>query len=409
MITGTPLRVIGARAYVGEPGPGEIACLATGPDGLKLETCHDEPTDRYISPGWVDLHAHVYDGFTTLSVHPDVAGYRSGVVLVADAGSSGEATVDGLSRYVVPTARTTVRAWLNIGSHGLVHLREVADLAWVDVDRALEAIGRHPSFVCGVKVRSSGAIVGSSGLQPLQLARLVARAAHLPLMVHIGEAPPLVDDVLHLLDEGDVITHCYHGKVGTPWNADGSPNEALRRAIDRGVLLDVGHGRASFSWEVARRAIAAGWPPDTISTDLHVRNIDGPVHDLATTMTKLLAGGMSLDQAVKSVTANPGRVLSSEPWVGNDRLVRHATVFRLSDVTPSDKHYEDSHGVAVPVSERLIPEAVILNGEVLPCAEEPVPRRASGTMAVPPPHVGGSLTDTSEVPKNEENRFSKEG
>jgi dihydroorotase len=244
----------------------------------------------------------------------------------------------------------------------------------VDVDRTLEAIGRHRSFVCGVKVRSSGAIVGNNGLQPLQLARLVARAANLPMMVHIGEAPPLIDDVLHLLEDGDVITHCYHGKVGTPWNADGSPNEALRSAIDRGVLLDVGHGRASFSWEVARRAIAAGWPPDTISTDLHVRNVGGPVHDMATTMTKLMAGGMSLAQAVTAVTANPRRVLSGEPWVGKDGLVRHATVFRLSGVTgvtSNDKRYEDSYGVAVPVSTRITPEAVILNGEVLVCAKEP--------------------------------------
>jgi dihydroorotase len=147
MITKTPLHVIGARVDLGLTGLGETAFLTTGPDGVRLESCHEEPTDRYISPGWVDLHAHVYDGFTTLSVHPDVAGYRSGVVLVADAGSAGEATVDGLSRYVVPTARTAVRAWLNIGSHGLVHLREVADLDWVNVDRALEAIGRRRSYV----------------------------------------------------------------------------------------------------------------------------------------------------------------------------------------------------------------------------------------------------------------------
>src|SRR6185437_13411211 len=96
------------------------------------------------------------------------------------------------------------------------------------------------------------------GLLPLQLGRLVARTAGLPLLVHIGEAPPLIEDVLDLLDAGDVITHCFHGKVGGPWQPDGRPVPALARALDRGVLLDVGHGAASFSFAVAERAIAAG-------------------------------------------------------------------------------------------------------------------------------------------------------
>jgi dihydroorotase len=368
MITETPLRVVGGDTEVGK-----VVRMAPTPGGWKLESSPEPGTDWYISPGWVDLHAHVYDGFTVLSVHPDTAGYRTGVTLVVDAGSSGEASVDGLVRYVVPTARTPVRAWLNIGSHGLVHLRELADLSWLDVGRTLGAIDRHSAFICGVKVRSSGAIVGASGLQPLKLARLVARHANLPLMVHIGEAPPLVEDVLGLLDKGDVVTHCYHGKVGTPWDADGSPSEALRRAVDRGVLLDVGHGRASFRWETARRAVNAGWPPFTISTDLHVRNVGGPVHDLATTMSKFLAAGMSLSEVVSCVTTNPRQVLGTEPWVRPGGAVVHATIFRLADGTPKGRIYEDCHGTAVPVRRCIAPQAVVLRGQLLPCVQEMAP------------------------------------
>ncbi len=368
MMTETALRVVG-----GHTEAGEVVRIAPAPGGWKLESSPGPGTDWYISPGWVDLHAHVYDGVTVLGVHPDTAGYRTGVTLVADAGSSGEATVDGLARYVVPTARTPVRAWLNIGSHGLVHLRELADLSWLDVDRTLGAIDRHPAFICGVKVRSSGAVVGASGLQPLKLARLVARNARLPLMVHIGEAPPLVEDVLDLLDEGDVVTHCYHGKVGAPWSADGSPSQALRRAIDRGVLLDVGHGGASFRWETAWRAINAGWPPFTISTDLHARNIGGPVRDLATTMSKLIAAGMSLRDVVLCVTTNPGQVVGTEPWVRPGGAVAHATIFRVSDDAPKGRTYEDCHGSAVPVRRCIVPEAVVLRGQFLPCAPDMAP------------------------------------
>jgi dihydroorotase len=365
MIPGEPRAVA-----VIDPGPAgqRSATLAPGPAGLTLAPGRGVGDDVYLSPGWVDLHAHVYDGFTSLSVPPDVAGLSRGVHLLADAGSAGEATIDGFARYLVPSARTGLRAWLNIGSHGLVHLREVSDLAWIDVDRTLAAIARHPGLICGVKVRSSGAIVGGAGLQPLELARLVAREAALPLMVHIGEAPPPVGDVLDRLDEGDVVTHCFHGKVGRPWRPDGSPSGPLRRALERGVRLDTGHGRASFSFEVAERAIGSGWLPGSISTDLHVRNIAGPVHDLATTMTKLLGCGMGLPDVVAAVTAHPRRVLAcEEPWLGEGGLIRHATVFRVADGAPGRGPYADAGGLLRDFDRHVIPLAAIVNGRLLPC------------------------------------------
>jgi dihydroorotase len=360
-----------ARAVaVVDPGSASqrSATLTPGPDGLTLTPGARAPGDVYVSPGWVDLHAHVYDGFTSLGVPPDEAGLNRGVHILADAGSAGEATIDGFARYLVPSARTGLRAWLNIGSHGLVHLREVSDLAWIDVDRTLAAIARHRGLICGVKVRSSGAIVGGTGLQPLELARLVAREAGLPLMVHIGEAPPPIGDVLDRLDKGDVVTHCFHGKVGKPWQPDGSPSDALRRALERGVRLDVGHGRASFSFQVAERAIASGWIPGSISTDLHVRNIAGPVHDLATTMTKLLGCGMDLGQVVAAVTAHPRRVLAcEESWLGKEGLIRQATVFRVADSAPDRSPYTDARGDVREFDRHVIPVATIVNGHLLPC------------------------------------------
>lgn len=83
------------------------------------------------------------------------------------------------------------------------------------------------------------------GLQPPRLGRLVAREAGLPPLVHIGEPPPMIEDVLDVLGRGDAVTYCYHGKTGHPWRPDGRPRRALERALARGVLLDVGHGPAA--------------------------------------------------------------------------------------------------------------------------------------------------------------------
>jgi len=347
------------RLRVGDDGVARLdaAAPADSGDGREPELC--------ISPGWADLHAHVFDGSTQISVAPDRVGLDQGVHLLADAGSAGEATVRGLAEYVIPTARTEVVAWLNIGSHGLVHLREVASARFIDVDRTIEAVRSMPELIRGIKVRSSGAIVGDMGLQPLQLGRLVARECGIPLLVHVGEAPPLIDDVLDLLDEGDSITHCFHGKSGYPWRPDGRPAPALARAIERGVRLDVGHGAASFDINVARRAIEAGYLPDTISTDIHVRNIDGPVFDLANVMTKLLFCGMPLPAVLDAVTTAPRRTLRMErPWLAGDGTVTHATLFRVSDESPSGRVYTDSMGNPVSPEQHIVPVATITAGRV---------------------------------------------
>ena len=344
--------------------------LRSGPDGVLLERAAASSTpELYLSPGWVDLHAHVFDGSTQISVAPDRVGLDQGVHLLADAGSAGEATIRGLTDYVLPTATTQVVAWLNIGSHGLVHLKEVSRSDFIDVDKSIAAVRAMPELVRGIKVRSSGAIVGDMGLQPLQLGKLVARECGVPLLVHIGEAPPVIDDVLDLLDEGDTITHCFHGKSGYPWRPDGTPSAALSHALQRGVRLDVGHGAASFDVTVARRAVDAGYPPHTISTDIHVRNIDGPVFDLATVMTKLVFCGMPLPAVVEAVTTAPRRTLGMElPWLEGDGVVRHATLFRISDEAPAGRWYADAMGHPVAPAQHIVPVATVVDGRFRPTA-----------------------------------------
>ncbi|GAA3410566.1 amidohydrolase/deacetylase family metallohydrolase [Paenibacillus hodogayensis] len=336
-------------------------------EGYRLERktaaeAQEAAPNVYLSPGWIDLHTHVYDGMTSISVPADDVGIRTGVHLVVDAGSSGEATLPGFRKYVVPRAVTQIRAWLNISSIGLVHLREVSDLSLISVDRTVQAIVDNQPFVCGVKVRASGAIVGSMGTQPLRLAKLAARETGLPLMVHIGEAPPTVDEVLDLLEEGDVVTHCFHGKIGHPWGRSGLPEPALERALARGVKLDVGHGAASFSFDICKKAMESGHAPFSISTDVHIRNINGPVHNLATTMSKMLGFGMPLPEVIAAVTAAPADVLRLPHWCGLDGTLKQATLFRIEDNAGRTRVYRDSKGVEL-VPERTIEPMAVICGE----------------------------------------------
>lgn len=352
-------------------GTTRTARLATEPDGALRLVADGTVSDgeTYISPGWADLHTHVFDGTTQLGLHPDRVGLDQGVHVLGDAGSAGQATLRGLLDYVLPAARTTVRVWLNIGSHGLVHLRETADPSFIDVDATLAAVARHADAICGIKIRSSGAIVGAMGLQPLQLARLVADETALPLLVHIGEAPPPIAEALDLLRADDVVTHCFHGKPGRPWRPSGEPIPALQRALDRGVRLDVGHGAASFDAGVARAAVAAGITPHSISTDIHVRNIDGPVHSLAGVMTKLLGCGMTLADVITAVTVTPRRMLGVDaPWLHDDCTIRHATVFQVTTQAPPGRSYVDAAGHRMDCPRHIVPTATIVDGHYRPVA-----------------------------------------
>jgi len=296
----------------------------------------------FVSPGWADLHVHVWYGGSDFSVRADEAGLRRGVTAMADAGSAGEATFHGLREYVLERQRETIKAFINIGSIGLVAANRVSELSGpgsIDVERTRRVIAANRDVICGVKVRCSGLVVGQWGIKPLRIARAVADEAGLPLMVHIGEAPPAVEDVLELLAPGDLVTHCFHGKQGTALFETPERVALACAAAARGVRFDVGHGAASYSFDMAERALAAGFKPFSISTDLHQRNIRGPVYDLATTASKLLAIGLPLEDCVLAISERPRSVLGLESARNLDAGSRaDLTVFELlaSDLTAAD-------------------------------------------------------------------------
>jgi len=327
----------------------------------------------FLSSGWCDLHVHVWHGGTDISVRASDAGRPTGVTAMADAGSAGEAAFHGLREYVIERQDETVRAFLNIGSIGLVacnRVPELIDLRSVDVDRTLEVAEANSDVICGIKVRASGVISGAWGIGPTRIAKRVAEILNMPLMVHIGEPLPLIDEVFDLLGPGDIVTHCFNGKRAGSISDTPALFAQAKRLAAEGVLMDIGHGQASFCFETARRAIGDGLVPFSISTDLHKRNIGGPVHDLATTMTKLLAMGLPFDEVVSSVTERPRAVLGLGTRNGLTPGERaDLTVFDLVD---SDLITTDSQGATASLSKVFEPRFTVLGA-----AGEPAARRGA--------------------------------
>jgi dihydroorotase len=138
---------------------------------------------------------------------------------------------------------------------------------------------------------------------------------------------------------------------------------SVHEAMERGVVFDVGHGQGSFSWDVVEQAMAQGVQPQTISSDLHVYNVDGPVYDLASVVSKFLHLGLPLEEAMAKVTATPARVLAMSDRLGTLAVGAwgDAAVF---DLHQGQFRLVDSYGQVRTGREKLVPVAVVKGGRI---------------------------------------------
>ena len=325
-----------------------------------------EAGGAFISPGWTDLHAHVWYGGTDISIRPEQGGAGRGVTTIVDAGSAGEANFHGLREFIIEPARENIYAFLNLGSIGLVacnRVTELQDMRSIDLDRTIAVIKENRDVIVGLKVRASAVISGGWDLVPLKLAKKLSRVLDLPVMVHVGEPPPLYDDVLGLLTEGDIVTHCFNGKQGGSIIEDDDLYRLAEDAARRGIILDVGHGGASFSFDVGRAALERGLLPTTISTDLHNRSLDTSVWDLATTMSKLLSLGMGMEDVVIASSTAPKRAINKPA----DNLLAKGkpAEFTLFDLVEGDLVVTDSQGAKSTLHQTFEPRYAILGAEAI--------------------------------------------
>jgi dihydroorotase len=318
-----------------------------------------------VTPGLIDIHVHVYPGVSHYGIDADTHSLAQGVTTVLDAGSAGADTFEGFRRYVVNVSDTRIYAFLNISTLGMISPRvgELEDLRYADVERAVEVIERNRDVIQGVKVRMSRNVVEENGLQPLLLAKRAAEAVKMPIMVHFGNTPMPLADILGEMRRGDLLTHCFHGLEHGILNAQGHVRDTVRDAIKRGVHLDVGHGRGSFSFDVAEHALAQGVAPHTISSDLHHYNVFGPVYSLATTVSKFLYLGLSVDEALAKVTAAPAKLLGIDETLGTLRPGSIADV-SLFELQKGAFTFRDTVGKSVQGNQLLTPTTVVKGGTV---------------------------------------------
>jgi len=343
---------------------GKVAAIGPALTSPGAEIC--DVSGSIVAPGFIDLHTHVYWGGTSLGVDAGSIARRSGVTTFVDAGSAGPGNYRGFLEHVIKPSDPRILAYLHVSFAGIfafsrrIMVGESGDMRLISPADAVEVARANRDTIVGIKVRVGRFASGDSGIAPLDIALQVADEAGLPLMAHIDEPPPSYDDVIARLRPGDVLTHCFRPFPNSPVAADGRPRPGVLAARERGVLFDIGHGMGSFSFQVARQMLAAGFAPDTISSDVHDLNLEGPVFDQATTLSKLLALGMPLAEVIRATTATPAAAIG-RPELGSLRLgsVADATIFRLAR---GEHAFVDSIGETLVAPERIGVSAVVLRG-----------------------------------------------
>jgi len=320
-----------------------------------------------VAPGLIDLHTHVYWGGTSLGIDAEEFCRTSGVTTAIDTGSAGPGNFAGFRKHVIEPSAVRILAYLHVSFAGIygfsktVMVGESEELRLMAPAEAVAVADANRDVIIGIKVRVGRHSSGTSGIAPLDIALQAAEAAGLPLMCHLDFPPPRYEDVVDKLRPGDVLTHCFRPFPNTPVDSQGKVKDAALRARGRGVVFDVGHGKGSFAFQVARAMLANGFYPDTISSDVHALCIDGPAFDQVTTLSKFLCMGMPLKEVIAATTVNAATALKRpEPGLKLPSSVGDATVLSIQE---GQFDYVDVVGEHMTGDKKIVSEGVVIAGK----------------------------------------------
>ncbi|HUN39893.1 MAG TPA: amidohydrolase/deacetylase family metallohydrolase [Acetobacteraceae bacterium] len=362
---------------------------------------------KLVIAGMIDTHAHVYLHVTgRFGLDPDMVGVRSGVTTLVDQGGPSCMTLPGFKHFIAEQAQSRVVCFISTylvgGLEGHLY-PELYGPGQIDVRATVRAAQENPELVRGVKCHAETGGVSRWGLEVIKLAKRVSREAGLPLYIHLGQLWPVkegaevsADDVVAalvpLLDAGDILAHPFTRHPGGFISGEtGEVHPVVWAALERGVTVDVGHG-SHFSFDMARRVLAAGIQPYTLGADMHGYNVrvpsdggdagrsDNPFFGVAPfslthAMTELLTLGMTLPDVVAAVTSHPARMLRMEDCIGSLRVGREADVSVLDQIHGRFR-LADNSGEMVIAPMMLQPAFALRAGRLIEAESPLIPTAA---------------------------------
>jgi dihydroorotase len=317
---------------------------------------------KLVVPGLIDIHTHA---------GRDMAGpgmlLRDGVTGWIDAGSAGADGIDAVVA-VARASRQPGRVLINIGRGGILPDGDTKSLQLADVGAARAAIERHRDYVVGIKARLSETVVGKNDVEVLKRTQQVVEPFGLPVMIHMGQSPSSLRELLPILKTGDIVTHLFAPPPNAIVDDDGRLLPEVLAARRRGIVFDVGNGvRDHIRWDTVEQIMRAGFWPDTISTDWNVMSRTTGVVDFPNCMSKLLGFGMSVSDVVAAATLNAARTFDVFRDRGTLNVGAPADVAVL-ELREGEFEFLDNYENTIKGRQRLFPNETVLAGMRVPRA-----------------------------------------
>ncbi len=351
---------------------GKIAEVATTIAEERAEKLIDI-SGLYVTPGLLDMHVHVFmgnepdayiaDGAT--SVMPDGFTFRAGVTTVVDAGSSGWRNFPLFKAQTIDKSKTRVLALLNIVGTGMRSRFEEQNLSDMNPVMTAHSINKlYPDILVGIKAAHYW-----GDFRQVYLAVEAGKMADVPVMVDFGEHdPPNSSESLFMehLRPGDIFTHTYSNgpdQRETIVDEEGKLKPFILQAQQRGIIFDLGHGGGAFTWRQAVPAHEQGFKADIVSSDLHTQSMNTGMKDMSNVLSKFMALGVSLPDAISRATWAPAQVIGRAD-LGHLSIGAEAdvAVFRLRE---GNFGFLDVRRTKLRGSKKLETELTIKGGEVV--------------------------------------------
>jgi len=341
----------------------------------KLATQVVNAEGMYVTPGLIDIHAHVFAGTEPdhglsnglSALPPDGFTFRVGVTTVVDPGGAGWKTFPVFKKNVIDNSQTRVLSLLNIVGEGMRGGAYEQDTH--DMDPKLSALVacQYKDYIVGFKV----AHYSGAEWTVVDKAVEAGNMAHLPVMIDFGSAtPPLPIEELFMkhLRPGDIYTHVFALLDGNI--RETVVDEGLKKvkpfvweARKRGILFDVGYGGGSFNFSQAMPAIKSGFYPDFISTDLHTGSMNSAMKNMLNVMSTFLVMGMDLPAVINAGTWNPAQAIRREE-LGNLSVGSPADVAVLR-MQKGNFGFWDKTGYKMDGTQKLECEMTIRAGRIV--------------------------------------------
>lgn len=333
-------------------------------------------SDKYVLPGLIDQHFHFFYGGNNCSTNADLVCPPAGITTAVDAGTAGFANFDLFHAVTRLRSVTNCKAYINVAAFGTLDvpgkLAEDVDPEAICEDEIIRKFEQYQDMIVGIKVRMDETTCHGYGVGPVRAAvgladKIKALGYHCAVSVHAANLPDDADieEIAELLRPGDVFCHVFSPKKPSIFDKNGQVLKKIRKAQERGVLMDCCNGRIHWSFENYHRAIGEGFLPDIVSSDLiRQSTYVKPGFSLLNPINALFQAGMKIEDVFKAVTYTPARTLGILDEAGTLDVGKTADI-AVFDVIEHEHVMYDRYGSVEHCHHMVLPLLTMRRGEIV--------------------------------------------